>query len=67
MVVMFCLKINFENCIGLTHWHALSNMCTSTRAFLFCCVLAGPTLDSALSILYAGDTKECLQSSVTVC
>jgi len=66
-VVTFCLEINFQNCIRLTHRHVLSNMCPSTRAFLFCYVLAGPIVDSTVSIQYAGDKKECVQSSVTVC
>lgn len=66
-VVTFCLEINLQNCIGLTHWHVLCNMCTSTRAFLSTCAQSGPTLYSAAPIGCAGHMKECTQSSETVC
>lgn len=63
-MVTFCLEINFQNCIGLTHRHVLSNMCTSTRAFLSNVVPSGPTVDRAAP---TGDVMECTPSWVTVC
>lgn len=41
--------------------------CTRTRIFLFTFVLSGPSVEGTVPFNYAGDTKECMQSSVTVC